>query len=126
MRRPKPRAKAEPVISLINIVFLILIFFMVAGTLAQPGRGIEFVQTTGLECCSDPDALAISIDGTLSYRGEPVLEVEAYLSSLDSPNPLVRLLPDQSLPATELLRIIAKFKSAGVERVVILTEAQSA
>ena len=37
MRRfAKSKPQREPTIALINIVFLMLVFFMVAGTLAQP------------------------------------------------------------------------------------------
>ncbi len=35
MRRARTASKREPTIALINIVFLMLVFFMVAGTLAQ-------------------------------------------------------------------------------------------
>ena len=36
MRARRPKTEREPTIALINIVFLMLIFFLVAGTLAQP------------------------------------------------------------------------------------------
>ena len=70
MRRSRSASRREPTTALINIVFLILIFFMVAGTLSGPlGESIEFVETRGLDCCAPPDALAISADGALTYKG---------------------------------------------------------
>ncbi|HBT01217.1 MAG TPA: biopolymer transporter ExbD, partial [Citreicella sp.] len=36
MRKVRQKTEREPTIALINIVFLMLIFFLVAGTLAQP------------------------------------------------------------------------------------------
>ncbi|MEM6511987.1 MAG: biopolymer transporter ExbD [Pseudomonadota bacterium] len=111
-------------ISLINIVFLILIFFMVAGTLAQPPRELQFVQSNSLDCCTDPDALAIDKDRRLTYRGTSLESVSEYLAlRADSESP-VRLLPDRNLPATDLLNLIARLKAEGNEQIVVLTQAQ--
>ena len=58
MRRIVRRKKGEPTIALINIVFLMLIFFLVAGTLAQPLDGdLELVATSDLEGREPPEAL---------------------------------------------------------------------
>ncbi|MEM9403907.1 MAG: biopolymer transporter ExbD [Pseudomonadota bacterium] len=111
-------------ISLINIVFLILIFFMVAGTLAQPPRELEFVRTDLFDCCADPDALAISKDNELSYLGQPIDSVSAYLALRPQTHTVVRLLPDRDLPARDLLRLVSSLKSAGNERIVVLTQIQ--
>ena len=123
-RLHRRRAKREPMISLINIVFLILIFFMVAGTLAQPPRELQFVQSDMTECCADSDALAISKDNQLSYRGSPIASIADYLSLRAVSAAPVRLLPDRDLPARDLLRLVAKLKAAGSEKIVVLTQIQ--
>ncbi|MEM9840074.1 MAG: biopolymer transporter ExbD [Pseudomonadota bacterium] len=124
MRPLRKRAKTEPAISLINIVFLILIFFMVAGTLSQPAGDVQFVQTTGLECCSEVDALAVTVDGQLQYKGENVSSPAVFVDQLDDPEAVVQLLPDRDLPATDLLRLVGELRKAGASRVVVMTEAQ--
>ncbi|MEM1174340.1 MAG: biopolymer transporter ExbD [Pseudomonadota bacterium] len=123
-RQIRRRAKGEPMISLINIVFLILIFFMVAGTLAQPPRELQFLQTTSLDCCTEPDALAIAKDSRLSYRGSVVDSVSDFLALRADADGPVRLLPDRNLPATDLLKLIASLKAAGSEQIIVLTQAQ--
>ncbi|MEM7740040.1 MAG: biopolymer transporter ExbD [Pseudomonadota bacterium] len=121
MRRLTKRKKTEPVISLINIVFLILIFFMVAGTLSQPSGGsIQFVETSGLDCCVEPDALIITSAGELIYRNETLSSASGYMQGGTS----ARLLPDRNLPATDLLRIVGELKALGAEDIVVLTETQ--
>ena len=71
MRRARATQKREPTIALINIVFLMLVFFMVAGTLAQPLDGdLDLVRTADLEGRAPPDTLVVHADGRLSYRGE--------------------------------------------------------
>ena len=118
------RVEREPTIALINIVFLILIFFMVAGTLAQPPRELRFVQSTDLDCCTQPAALAISKDLDLTFRGTPINSLSEYLALRAEEQAPVRLLPDKDLPASDLLRLIANLKAAGTEQIVVLTQAQ--
>ncbi|GHF45880.1 ExbD/TolR family protein [Seohaeicola zhoushanensis] len=123
MKRPAPRRPREPTIALINVVFLMLVFFMVAGTLApSQERGIDLVETADLEGRAPPDALVIMADGELRYRGSVLTSASAYLDRPDSrPRDVVRLMPDRALPAADLLRIGAELRAAGVERVVIST-----
>ena len=55
-----PAKKPEPAIALINIVFLMLIFFLIAGTLAPPlDKDLTLVRTAGLEGREPPDALVL-------------------------------------------------------------------
>lgn len=123
MKRIKRRGKMEAVISLINIVFLILIFFMVTGTLSQKQKKeVQFIQTSGLDCCVEPDALVISRKGELSYKGAPLSSPEEYLEQLDNKGMVVSLLPEQDLPAHQLLAIVKRFQSSGAEQVIVLTE----
>ncbi|MBL4837776.1 MAG: biopolymer transporter ExbD [Kordiimonadaceae bacterium] len=123
MKRVSKRTKMEPVISLINIVFLILIFFMVTGTLSRHNDGgLTFVQTTGLECCSEPDALRISREGELSYKGAKIATLGSYFEVLEGKFKSVKLLPDQELSAHQLLGIISEVQKSGAENIVILTQ----
>jgi biopolymer transport protein ExbD len=117
--RPK-----EPTIALINIVFLMLIFFMVAGTLSPSlDRDITLVETQTLEGREPPDALVIDKTGELRHRGIVLTSAAAFLDRPDSrPRDVVRLLPDRDLPASQLLRISAELRAAGVDRIVITTE----
>ncbi len=124
MRPPLTRRPKEPTIALINIVFLMLIFFMVAGTLsATPDRDVRLVETQSLEGREPPDALVIDKTGQLRHRGIVLTSAAAFLDRPDSrPRDVVRLLPDRDLPARLLLRISAELRAAGVERIVIATE----
>ena len=123
MKRPAPRRTREPTIALINIVFLMLVFFMVAGTLAPSmERDVELVETAALEGRAPPDALVIAADGQLRYRGTVLTSASAYLDRPDSRDrAVVRLMPDRALPAADLLRIGAELRAAGADRIVIAT-----
>ncbi len=118
-----PRRR-EPTIALINIVFLMLIFFMAAATLAPPlSREVTLVRTQELEGRAPPDALVVHADGRLEYRGQPVTTPAAHLSALPEPaRRKVRIVPDAELPAPELIRLGAALRAAGAERVTMVTE----
>ncbi|PVA10578.1 biopolymer transporter ExbD [Pelagivirga sediminicola] len=124
MRRAREKSRREPTIALINIVFLMLVFFMVAGTLAQPlDRDMKLIRTADLEGRAAPDALVIHEDATLSYRGTQILSPAAFMARQeDRAAPAVRLIPDRDLPARDLIRITRELRSAGAERVLIVTE----
>lgn len=114
----------EPTIALINIVFLMLVFFMVAGTLTQPLEGpLQLISTRDLDGAGPPDALVIHADGTLSYRGDPVASAPEFVSALAAEHrQSVRLVPDRDLAAQTLVDIGRALQDAGAGQVLIVTE----
>lgn len=124
MRRARASTRREPTIALINIVFLMLIFFMVAGTLAQPlDKDLTLVDTSELEGRPPPDGLVMHADGRMSYRGEPVASANTFLAQQDeAAREAVRIVPDRDLPAAELVTLARQLRIAGAGRVLIVTE----
>ena len=123
MKRQFKASKREPIISLINIVFLILIFFMIAGSLsANRPSGIEFVQAEGLECCTAEEALDILADGTLVRQGERLASLEQFIAETESLETTIRLRPDREFPARDLLQSVSTLQDAGATHIVVLTE----
>lgn len=124
MRRIVRRRKPEPTIALINIVFLMLIFFLVAGTLAQPlDSALQLVETRDLEGREPPDALVVHSDGGLSYRGEDLADVGAFLAGREAAAlERVRIVPDRTLDAERLVRLARDLRAGGAKSVVIVTE----
>ncbi len=119
------RQKPEPSIALINIVFLMLIFFLIAGTLAPPlDRDLALVNTSDLEGREPPDALVIHADGSLTYR-QAATTVPDYLAlafSAEDSETAVRLVPDKELPAAQLIEVSNELREQGVARVFVVTE----
>ncbi|MCV2894253.1 ExbD/TolR family protein [Lentibacter sp. XHP0401] len=124
MKRSPARSRKEPTIALINIVFLMLVFFMVAGTLAPPVDGdLALVETAALEGREPPDALVIGREGQLRHRGNVLPSAVAFLEQPDrQPDDVVRLMPDRALPAADLLRISSELRAAGAGKIMISTE----
>ncbi|AVO37434.1 ExbD/TolR family protein [Pukyongiella litopenaei] len=124
MRAAGRRRFREPTIALINIVFLMLVFFMVAGTLAQPlDRSLRLVRTQDLDGRAPPDTLVIHPDGRLSFRGNDVATPETYLATLDETDRAeIRIVPDRDLPAGQLVAIARALQAAGAGRILVVTE----
>lgn len=81
IRLPNPveKRKAESTISLINVVFLMLIFFLIAGQLSPPvDPEVELVRTEQAPPLPPPDALFVDAEGELRYRGKPI-SAEAFM-----------------------------------------------
>ncbi|MEP3054262.1 biopolymer transporter ExbD [Ascidiaceihabitans sp.] len=122
IHRPSIRKEREPTIALINIVFLMLIFFMVAGTLSAPkNSNVTLVKTQDLEGAEPSHALVIMEDGRLMHLGKPT-DVSGFLAATQSPMGTARIMPDQNTPALRMITIARQLRAAGAQRVVILSE----
>ena len=125
MRRfAKSKPQREPTIALINIVFLMLVFFMVAGTLAQPlDPDLKLVETRALEGQAPPDALVIYPDGRLTYQGAAQVDAASYVASLsDEDREIIRLVPDRALPAETLVTLTRDLRAAGAQKGMLVTQ----
>ncbi|PRY77798.1 biopolymer transport protein ExbD [Yoonia maritima] len=121
MKPRRRKAKGEPTIALINVVFLMLIFFLIAGTLAPPlDPELTLVNTADLDSAAPPEGLVINADGTLQADGQPIASAQDYYATHSAET--VRVVPDQALPAKTLLQIGAALHEAGAETVLIATE----
>ena len=124
MLRPPPRrTKADPNIAMINVVFLMLIFFMVAGSIAPPlARTITPVQSLAANPLPPPDALILNLDGSLTWRGTAV-DPGQFIQGLPADQRAkVRLFPDRDVPAGTLVAIARSLTEAGAGDVVPLSE----
>lgn len=122
-RRPrKTRRKPEPTLALINIVFLMLVFFLVAGTVTQPlDTELQLVDTTNLDGAEPPDALVLTANGDLRFRGAALSDEQAYLDTL-APKAPARILPDRAAPAARLVSVAQALRAQGADRVMIVTQ----
>ncbi len=127
LTKPAVKSKREPTITLINVVFLMLIFFLIAGTLAPPlDPDLTLVSTRDLEGRAPPDAMVITADGMMMYRGNPI-DAASYVAKMAALEPgldetVVRIVPDQDLAALKLLEIGRALQMAGADKVFLVTE----
>jgi len=120
---PKARPKADPTLGLINVVFLMVMFFLIAGTLAAPPPpGINPVATAEADEAPPPDLLTVAADGTLLRGGVASDPESAWLELPEYHRNPVRLLPDRDAPAARVVEIARAFRDLGAESVVLVTD----
>lgn len=128
---PLPRRASnaeENVLPLINVVFLLLIFFMVSGTLIQePPFQLTPATTEHAEAQkSQSEYLAIGADGRLAWTGEEINvdQLADRLGQRADPDAPLQVRADRRLDARELTELLAELRSGGVAQIQLLTENQ--
>ncbi|MFN3546285.1 MAG: ExbD/TolR family protein [Mesorhizobium sp.] len=129
LARPPKRSPQESTITLINVVFLMLIFFLIAGTLTPPlDKDVTLISTLESEQAEPPDALFVTADGVMRTRGAEAT-AEAYVAALRQAALLlpedpvtVKIAADRDLPAERLIGIVGELRDAGATRITVVTE----
>lgn len=119
-RRGYRRRKGETTLALINIVFLMLVFFLVAGRIARPAPAeMTLARLSSGIPVAPPDTLAIRADGQLFWQGNAA-SAAPYAAAL-KPQPggvtIARLMPDRDLAAETLLQVTRALRLAGASEV---------
>lgn len=126
IRLPRPREarQRENTIALINIVFLMLIFFLIAGTLTPPlDNDVRLIATEEAIPADPPKALFITADGELRWHGSQT-DVETFLSQHNAADSQaeIRIAADRELLAEKLIDTVGALRAGGAERIVVITE----
>lgn len=130
---PTPRPRSDDgVVPLINIVFLLLIFFLIAGTLTpRSDIRVDYARTVESPAIRPPaNAVYVSQAGFVSWRGQ-VLSADRLGVAVAADPALDRsaglpVVLDRSLPAGDLSAILAALAGAGIERVRLVTRREAA
>ena len=123
-----PRKQDDEIglIPLINIVFLLLIFFMLAGSFQQTGPfEVILPDTSSLQEAGDGRlVISLGVDGALAID-DVVVDEDALLAQLTEhvstkPDLKVQLKADASLESESLLDALDTVKKAGVSKITLL------
>ncbi len=121
---PPPRPpQAESVVPMINVVFLLLIFFLMSAQLTPPDPfGVEPPESAEGEPSAPTLILQVSVAGEMAF-GE--VEGEAALDALaaEAEGAPVTVRAHSELAATELAGILGGLASRGVRAVELATQA---
>lgn len=110
------------VLQFINIVFLILLFFLVGGTIAEtPNQDILPPITLQNETSNPPhNALYIRANGDLVFNDQ-VLTMSQFLTLHAPTSQQLTIVADRRMPAHILLNTISVLRSLGIPDVVLIT-----
>ncbi len=114
------RRNAENIVPMINIVFLLLIFFLMSAQIAPPAPAD--IQAPASAADASPGqihGLYLTADGDVFYAGLSGTAAWDALAT-DTPDPLT-VHVDSRLPAAEFARLMRRFGNLGLTRIDIIT-----
>lgn len=130
-RKPRNAQSIDDrIMPLINIVFLLLIFFMVAGVLKEPEPFELAPPESSVEGEIEKPALMIFVarDGRIMVDEAPVLQgafgavIEPVL--VEAPDRRIRIAADKHADAILVIGLMETLRSLGAERVHLTTRAK--
>lgn len=126
LRRPEPRAERETVTALIDVVFFLLVFFMIVGRMdaTAPFEVLPPVGSTGRDLPSGGLTLSAAADGrygldgkTFDRAGILALALERIAADKDL---LIRINADRTTELRHVLPVISELEAAGAKQVVLI------
>ncbi len=117
----------DNLLPLVNIIFLLLIFFMIAGVIQKQKELYEVeLGTAVIENYIDSNDRTIFIrkDGTIVFNGKGVSdnELKSYLRKIEDKEKLV-IAADGKITSERLNKILLILTRENIERIVLLTNA---
>lgn len=116
------------VVPLVNVVFLLLVFFMLAGQISSP----EPLDVQPPRSISDQEATGESVSVLLTRDGQialgrvivPVSELGGRVAGIlaEQPGAAFQVKADARVDAVRLIRVMESLRAAGVERLTLLAE----
>lgn len=122
-RRPEPS-----VVPLVNVVFLLLVFFMLVGKLASP-EPLDIDPPRSLSGKDDTRQAVkvlltrerrIAIDRTVVPESELSARIAAILT--DRPSASFQIKVDANADAVWMIGVLESLRAAGIDRLTLLTE----
>ena len=117
--------------SLIDVLFLLLIFFMVSSTfIEQPGMKLELPESKSATTERIKErVLEITVDGTILVNKEPTSldnlqqKLKQYLPKLSDKSLVLKA--DKSIPHGTVVKVMDIARLAGFEKLIIATTVES-
>ncbi|MFA3916209.1 ExbD/TolR family protein [Ruegeria hyattellae] len=124
--RPAPRTPPETIIALIDVVFFLLVFFMLIGRMdaTAPFDVTPPTGTTGSDMPAGGVTLSVSATGDLALDGVPLdialAEQQVADRLADQPDSLIRINAHRDAELRRVLPLIARFEAMGAREVVLV------
>ena len=126
LNRPARRQHPETIIALIDVVFFLLVFFMLIGRMdaTSPFEVRPAHAVTGADMPAGGATLSIgaegelALDGTAVDRGDALERIEAMLA--EDPALLIRVNAHRDAQLRELLPLVARIEALGARDVMLV------
>lgn len=126
LRRPPHRQHPETIVALIDVVFFLLIFFMLIGRLdaSAPFAVLPPVGVTGTDLPAGGITVSISPDGALALDGIAIERDALAIAITDrlvrTPEMLIRVNADKTTALSHVLPIVSALEQLGAKDVALI------
>lgn len=124
LTRPPARQTPETIIALIDVVFFLLVFFMLIGRMdaTAPFEVTPPLALTGADMPAGGMTLSVGESGKMAVDGAPTAEpLVALLDALaQNPETLVRINAHHAAELRHILPLIAELEAAGAKDVALV------
>lgn len=112
---PKPRRRSEPALPMINVVFLLLIFFLMSAQIMPPSPfEVAPPEADVIGTPAEELRLYVSAQGEIALSGGVSVDAWSDLTAIETPKETPLLIrADASLPASDLAQILTRLSSLG-------------
>ncbi|MEM1005931.1 MAG: biopolymer transporter ExbD [Pseudomonadota bacterium] len=122
---PPRRARAESIVPMINVVFLLLIFFLMTSNLATP----EPFEVTPPNAAfqAEPEVeriLYVDKTGRTAFEGHEGDAAFTVLSDISTTDSVIQIRADAELEAKAMAGLLRRLATAGLTRVELVVAAQ--
>ncbi|MEM9146550.1 MAG: biopolymer transporter ExbD [Pseudomonadota bacterium] len=124
LKRPEARPPTETIIALIDVIFFLLIFFMLVGRMdaTAPFQVLPPVAGVGAPMPKGGTTVSLSADGQLALDGVEFDRAEVISRVAEAPGAMVRVNADAAAELRRLLPLIAQLEDLpGKEVVLVVT-----
>ena len=126
LSRPVRRTPPETIIALIDVVFFLLVFFMLIGRMdaTSPFEVLPARAETGSDMPAGGATISVSatgvlaLDGTETDRARVLDQLQSLLSA--EPNLLIRINAHRDTHLQELLPLVARIEALGARDVMLV------
>ncbi len=132
-RKPRDLVNITP---LIDVVFILLVFFMLAGAIKRPDAiAVDPPKSVAEEAGDEEDLIIlIGADGSVAFNGQLLPDDGALIRNTAlwltySPGTAIQLKADADAEAARVIQVMERLREAGARSLVLLTvggEAQGA
>lgn len=121
LARSPRRTPAETIVALIDVVFFLLVFFMLVGRMdaTAPFEVMPPLGTLGAPMPKGGTTVSVAADGRLALDGR-ALEADALVAAIaaDRP-PVIRINAHAEAELRRLLPLVARFEALGTGEIVL-------
>ena len=122
-----PEKKGLDLTPMIDVVFLLLIFFLITSIFAKPSLPLNLPEAETASLAEEPElSVAIKADGSLLLNGSPLALAELYPELRQryagSTRKEISLVSDKGVPFGRVVEVMDQAKKAGAENISVVAE----